>query len=66
MCGRENKGGENCPKSQDVASKELSKLLTDQLYQGHVISKWSLNVQSSKKYLSPLTSARGLRKDIAH
>lgn len=39
MCGRENKGGKNCPKSQDVASKELSKLLTDQLYQGHVISK---------------------------
>lgn len=47
------KGQKNCTESKDKASKELSKLLTDQICHRHVISKWSLNVQSIKKYPSP-------------
>lgn len=51
----ERKGRKNCPESKDKASKELSKLLRDQICHDHrhVISKWSLNVQSIKKYPSP-------------
>lgn len=46
------KGQKNCPESKDKASKELDKLLRDQICHDHrhVISKWSLSVQSIKKY----------------
>lgn len=49
------KGQKNCPESKDKASKELGKLLKDQICHDHrhVISKWSLSVQSIKKYPSP-------------